>query len=68
MGTMIAEMNDKEIEAVALITFRAVWARRLEPDELFEIAWKGIREEEIFRVKLTIMAARAVARDGLEAR
>ena len=45
----MGEMNDKEIEAVALITFRAVWARRLKPDELFEQAWKGVREEEIFR-------------------
>jgi hypothetical protein len=60
-------MNEKQIEAVAMISFRGVFARRLLPDDEFETYWALVRSEEIFRTKLTLMAAHAVARDGVEA-
>ena len=59
-------MNEKQIEAIALITFRGVFARQRQPDDEFESAWAEVRSEEIFRTKLTLMAAHAVARDGVE--
>lgn len=60
-------MNEKQIEAIAMISFRGVFARRLLPDDDFEETWALVRSEEIFRTKLTLMAAHAVARDGVEA-
>ena len=60
-------MNEKQIEAIAMISFRGVFARRLLPDDDFAEAWARVRSEEIFRTKLTLMAAHAVERDGVEA-
>lgn len=60
-------MNEKQIEAIAMIAFRGVFARRLQPDDDFERVWAQVRSEEVFRAKLTLMAAHAVARDGVEA-
>lgn len=59
-------LNDRQIEAVAMISFRGVFARRLRPEDEFEGIWRLVREEEIFRARLTLMAVRAVIRDGLE--
>jgi hypothetical protein len=64
---MVGTMNEKQIEAIAMIAFRGVFARRLQPDDEFEGVWERVKGEEIFRTKLTLMAARAVARDGVEA-
>jgi hypothetical protein len=60
-------MNEKQIEAIAMIAFRGVFARRLLPEDEFEGEWALVKNEEIFRAKLTLMAAHAVARDGVEA-
>jgi hypothetical protein len=61
-------LSEEEVVAVALIAFRAIWARRRRPDAEFDAAWVKVREEEIFRMKITLLAIQAVVRDGLAAR
>lgn len=65
--SMGGTMNEKQIEAIAMISFRGVFARRLMPDDDFQETWEQVRSEEIFRTKLTLMAAEAVVRDEVEA-
>lgn len=64
---MGSTLSEKQIEAIAMIAFRGIFARRLLPDDDFEETWARVRSEEIFRAKLTLMAAHAVERDGVEA-